>query len=381
MRVSYDGKTQELACPPIAPHQKGTIELPAADWKAGTEVAVSFLDRSKKLIDDYNITLGTPAKPEAPALEGAPEVVEAEGQITIQGEEFAIVIDRATGLIQSIKHGEASVPLVGPMPHIYKFHEFLKLGINPDIGNTPSHVGKTSIYDSPLLEAWKFKDLRIEKKDNAVVVHVAGQFDSFDVDYTYTVAANGRIDIGYDFKNLPALDTTGMVPKSGDPVDLEVGIKFRTGDQFDKLHWDKKTYWSAYPEGHLGSAKGSIELFTTDKPVWAQKPTQSWNKDVWDFYLMGWPTPEGKLLTHEASAAKQAIRTYTLDDKEADLALTIYGDGETTTARYGQFKDNQYYLYLLNTLDYALKWGNYSANNRPEPNHQGVARLSLGELD
>ena len=381
MRVSYDGKTQELPCPPIQPHQKGTIELPAAAWKAGTEVALSFLDSAKRLIDDDRITLGTPPKPEAPALKGTPEVVETDSVITIEGKEFGVVIDRATGLIQSLKHGTANVPLVGPMPHIYKFHEFLKSGINPDIGNVPSNVGKISIYDTPLLDAWKFKDLRIEKKDNAVVVHVTGQFDSFDVAYAYTIAANGRIDIGYDFKNLPPLDTTGMVPKSGDPLDLEVGIKFRTGDQFDHLHWDKKAYWSSYPEGHLGNSKGSIALFSSDKPVWAQRPTQPWNKDVWDFYLMGWPVPEGKLLTYEGSAAKQALRTYTLDDKEANLALTVYGDGETTTARYGQFKDNQYYLYLLDTLDYALKWGNYSANNRPEPNHQGFARLSFEELD
>jgi hypothetical protein len=48
---------------------------------------------------------------------------------------------------------------------------------------------------------------------------------------------------------------------------------------------------------------------------------------------------------------------YTLDEQKAKLALTVYGNGETTTARYGQFKDNQYYLYLLDTLDYALKWG------------------------
>ena len=95
---------------------------------------------------------------------------------------------------------------------------------------------------------------------------------------------------------------------------------------------------------------------------------------------MGWPVPEGKLLTYEASAAKQALRTYTLDEREANFALTVYGDGETTTARYGQFKDNQYYLYLLDTLDYALKWGNYSAKNPSSPDHQGVARLSLGEL-
>ncbi len=30
-----------------------------------------------------------------------------------------------------------------------------------------------------------------------------------------------------------------------------------------------------------------------------------------------------------------------MDEREANLALTIYGDGEATTARYGQFKDNQ----------------------------------------
>lgn len=381
LRVSYNGKTQDMQCPPIAPHQQGAIELPAADWKAGTEIALSFLDRSKKLIDDERITLGTPAKPEAPALAGVPQVVEADGRITIQGKEFSIMIDRASGLIQSIQHGTASVPLVGPLPHIFKLEEFRQKGTNSAIGKASSVAIKTSIYDSPLLEAWKLKDLRIEKKANAIAVHVTGQFDSFDVDYTYMIAANGRVDIGYQFKNLPPLDATGKIPGSGEPLNLEVGIKFQTGGQFDHLHWDKKTYWSSYPEGHLGSGKGSIELFSTDKPVWAQKPTQPWSKDVWDFYLMGWPVPEGKLLTYEASAAKQAIRTYTLDDREAKLALTIHGDGEATTARYGQFKDKNYYLYLLDTLDYHLRWGNYSANIRPAPEHQGVARLSLENLD
>ena len=377
MRVSYDGKTQELACPPIEPHQKGTIELPAADWKAGTEVAVSFLDRSKKLIDDYRITLGTPVKPETPRLEGAPEVVEAGGSLIIQGKEFGIEIDQATGLIQNIKSGSANIPFLGPMPHIFKLEEFHLMGINPDIGKTPSVITKTVLYESPLLDAWKLKDIRIEKKVDAVVVHITGSLEAFDVEYTYSIAANGRMDINYQFKNIPALDTTGKLPRTGEPVNLEVGIKFQTSDQFDRLQWDKKPYWSSYPEDHLGSAKGSIELFSTDKPAWAQKPTQPWNKDVWDFYLMGWPVPEGKLLTYEASTAKQAIRTYTLDDREANLALTVYGDGETTTARYGQFKDNQYYLYLLDTLDYALKWGNYSAKNPSSPDQQGTASLSF----
>ena len=57
------------------------------------------------------------------------------------------------------------------------------------------------------------------------------------------------------------------------------------------------------------------------------------------------------------------------------LALTVHGNGETTADRYGQFKDNQYHL--LDTLDYHLRWGNYSANNPSSPDHQGVARLSF----
>jgi len=31
------------------------------------------------------------------------------------------------------------------------------------------------------------------------------------------------------------------------------------------------------------------------------------------------------------------------------------------------------YLCLLDPLDYALKWGNYSANNPSSPDHQGTA--------
>ena len=57
------------------------------------------------------------------------------------------------------------------------------------------------------------------------------------------------------------------------------------------------------------------------------------------------------------------------------------GNGTHSAARYGQFKDEQYYLYLLDTLDYPLKSGNYSANNHPETNHQGIARQSFEELD
>ena len=75
----------------------------------------------------------------------------------------------------------------------------------------------------------------------------------------------------------------------------------------------------------------------------------SFFQDVWDFYFMGW------------------LR----------LARTVHGNGETTADRYGQFKDNQYYL--LDTLDYHLRWGNYSAKNlqsRLHLAHIGVSGMA-----
>lgn len=379
--IDYGGKTSELACPAIAPHAEGTIELPAAEWKSGAAIGLTFLDASRKLIDEYRVTLGSPEVPAAPALAGAPEVRKSGDTIEVQGTEFSVVIDPSTGLIRSMSRGGKSVPFAGPFPHIFKLEEFLQMGINPDIGpEKPVYIQQTVQYQSPPPDAWKLKDFRIEKKADAVEVHVTGRFGDFDAAYLYTIGANGRMDIAYDFKNIPPLAVENKKADFGGPLDLEVGIKFRTGDQFDRLVWDKSTYWTAYPKDHPGRAKGSIDLFSTDKPVWAEKPAQPWHKDVWDFYFMGWGVPEGKLLTYEASGAKQAIRNYTLEDTADDLALTVYGDGEGTTARFGQFVDNDYYLYVLDTLDYHLRWGNYAAGNRPQPEHRGTACLELGKI-
>lgn len=95
---------------------------------------------------------------------------------------------------------------------------------------------------------------------------------------------------------------------------------------------------------------------------------------------MGWDPPAGKLLTFEAIAAKRALTHYTLTDEDAKLALTIHGDGKNTSARYGQYRDTKYYLYHLDRLDYHLRWGNYSADIRPRPQHNGVVRLELHQV-
>ncbi len=374
--MTYEGKTVRMNCPSIQPHLKGLIELPAEDWKSGTQVKISFMNSSDRSVDTYVITLGTRAKPITPAVAGAPKVIEQDGHIIIQCDDVGFTVDRESGLLRSINRGGANMQLVGPFPHIFKLEEYFIEAFSPPM-NKMSIRPKTVIYDSPGPETWKKKSLRLEEKENAVVIHVKGLLDKMEVSYIYTVGANGRFDIEYTFEKIPPLVTENKKLDRGGPLNMEVGIKFLASDDFERLDWDRKGYWTCYPEDHMGRETGSIELFSLDKPEWAKKPDQAWNKDVWDFYNMGWGVPEGKLLTYEASGAKQAIRNYTLEDSDAGLALTVYGDGEQTSARYSQFRDKSYYLYILDTLDYHLRWGNYSADIRPEPQHHGVARLGL----
>ena len=375
--VSYNGKTSEPSLPSIEPHQKGEFSLPAQDWKEGSEIGLSFLNKHDELIDSYQIKLGSKPAPVIPTIQGKPTVSSEGNEFVIQGEGIQYRMDKTTGLMKSIVKDGQSIPLVGPFPHIFKQEEYMIKGINPEVGNKPTWTGGSDLYHSPEIDAWQKSNLHVNLEEDVTKIHVRGKFGVIDVHYVFSFGMQGRFDVKYFYENIPPLpEPEGKHPIQG-PLDLEVGIKFQTSDQFEQLSWEKDAYWSSYPKGHIGEATGTIPLFSEGRPVWAEKPTQAWHKDNWDYYFMGWEPPAGKLLTFEACAAKQAIRDYTLTDTDAGLALTVYGDGETTTARYGQYRDTKYYLYLLDRLDYHLKWGNYSADIRPKAQHHGVARLEL----
>jgi len=376
--VAYNQKFSEVTLPSIEPHQKGQFTLPAQDWNDGSEIGLTFLNEQYQLIDAYRITLGSKPAPVTPEVQGKPSVSSVGNELVIQGDGIQYRMDKTTGLMKSIVKNGATIPLIGPFPHVFKQEEYMIKGINPEVGNKPTWTMGSDQYQSPEIKAWQFSKMHVNVEEDVSQIHVRGTFGEIDVHYLFTFGVKGRLDVKYFFDNIPPLpEPAGKHPTQG-PLDLEVGIKFQTSDQFEQLTWEKDAYWSCYPDGHLGGAAGNIALFSEARPVWAQQPTQPWHKDNWDYYFMGWEPPAGKLLTFEAMAAKQAISSYTLTDDDAQLGLTVHGDGKTTTARYGQYRDAQYYLYHLDRLDYHLRWGNYSADMRPRPQHHGVVRLEIG---
>lgn len=60
--------------------------------------------------------------------------------------------------------------------------------------------------------------------------------------------------------------------------------------------------------------------------------------------------------------------------------LSVTDDGEGTACRLMKTHDEQTWLQILDTLDYALRWGNYSANYAVEAQQSGTATLMFDKL-
>lgn len=51
------------------------------------------------------------------------------------------------------------------------------------------------------------------------------------------------------------------------------------GDDFQKLSWNRNSYFSAYPENHLGSPVGEVDFNQKPETVYCEKPQHNWEMD------------------------------------------------------------------------------------------------------
>jgi len=86
--------------------------------------------------------------------------------------------------------------------------------------------------------------------------------------------------------------------------------------------------------------------------------------------------PKGKLIPRVSQAAKMGVYNYDLN-KDKQKQLSVVGDGNSTTVRYNKARDENYYLYILDTYDVNLRWVNYIENYPHTPERGGKAMLQF----
>lgn len=335
---TFKGEKKVLDMPNVLPHKKGILAFPANEWANGNEVIVEFIANNGLLIDAYTILLGK--KQEVIGDEkGNIMVDESANVLTIKGDDFVIPFDKTTGSINNaISHGQVVIEK-GP---------FLNLDLNVNHKTGPEVREKAQNYTVDDKD-WQMKSFSCIKSNNRVVVTVNGTYKCIAFEMNIQIASDGKMEINYKTQNEP----NGWL--------REAGLKFYLSQQFTKLNWERKGYWSYYPEGSFASNRGEALLYNPKKVAFGDNPNQSWNVDTHNYYYFANAGADSKIpLTNIAKGMKENVASYILKSDSGKGSVSVLSNDNGVSCRLNKGIDEQLMLYIDNRWDYPeIGWGDY----------------------
>jgi len=335
---SYEGKEHIAKFHNIEPFEKGELQISPADWQKGKFINIKFFQNDTMLVDEYNLRLGK-REAKLPVMEAGNIKAEElrEGKVKIEGNGFTALLNKTTGLLENIVKGADTIIKSGPWLHL----RYL-------LGDYRSVVPIEEAKDN-----CKPGEVGFEMKDGFFVIKTKGSNEKINLEYIIKIAANGTIEIVYTID--------GITEKSKAE---EIGLKFITGNSFDSLIWDRKSYWNSYPAIHLGMSVGKVSLRERNDNIYRQKPGDVWEYDNKSFYYNGLGISDD--LSYLAGSMKENIYTYSLSTP-VESTITVFSDSDNS-CRLAK-KDNGFILYINRFWDYPSLSGNNYMKNEQIPQH------------
>ena len=135
-----------------------------------------------------------------------------------------------------------------------------------------------------------------------------------------------------------------------DPVKQanEVGISFVLSSSVDRLSWDRKALWSAYPDDHIGRPQGTARRQSRfARQTYRHPPAGPWSEDTQDFFLFG-PDDAGGRGTNDFRSLKENIWYASCGLADSTNQFRAESDG-TAAARAEVLPDGRV-LFIINNL-------------------------------
>ncbi len=330
----------------LEPHTKGALVFPLNNWSSDEKLNIQFFQNDTFLVDEYNIQIGE-RNVELPNCEGGNlSIRETDNQLTISGRNMILNVNKRTGLLENVKVGDETVIKSGP---------YLNLRF----------PGPSVLYSTiemvDYVKNWECAFFGFEVVDGIASISAKGKYDDvIEVQYSIKIGENGVIDIAYDSKNL----------LQGKNIQ-EAGLKFLTGDSFETLAWDRNSYFTAYPEGDLGSQTGEVNIDEKPKMKYREKFGHPWEMDSKGFYYFG--LEEELPYTNIVRSLKENIYSYSLKTKKK-AKIEAHSNG-TQACRFDKI-DGKNTLIINEMWDYnGLLWGNYFKQIKSEGEFGGQVKL------
>jgi 5'-3' exonuclease len=273
-------------------------------------------------------------------------IEETENQITISGKNYVLNVNKSTGLLENVKVGEEVLIKSGP---------FINLRI------PGRRVQYSTVWMQDYAENWKLSNFSFEIKDGIAQINTEGSYDSISAKFEIKFDENGVFNIGYEVKN-----------RLKEKTIQEAGLKFLVGDNFQKLAWDRESYFTAYPENHMGRPVGEVDIHLKPEMKYREKPQHDWEMDSKGFYYFG--LSEELPYTNIVRSLKENIYSFSLQTENAKIE--VLSDGKQA-CRFDKINAENT-LIINDEWDYnSLLWGNYMKNIKLENDITGNVIFSL----
>jgi beta-galactosidase len=331
----YGNQSGKLENINLEPHQKGELAFPANSWNSVEKLNIQFFQNDTFLVDEYNIQLGEKVVNLPVCISGDLKVTETKSEISISGKNLSLKVNKRSGLLEDVKVNGETLIKSGPYLNL-KFP-----------GN---RVQYSTIEMDDYATDWKCKSVEFKVTDGIAQISTEGKYDNIKVQYLIQIDESGTINTDYKVLNMKRKKNI-----------QEAGLKFITGDDFETLKWQRNSYFTAYPEGDLGSPAGEISLTLKPKMNYREEPNHVWEMDSKGFYYFGL---EKELpYTNIVRSLKENIYSYSLKTK-ANSKLEIDSDGNQA-CRFDEL-DGKNTLIINEIWDYnSLLWGNYTKQIKP----------------
>jgi len=329
IKWKYGSKSGELKNIALAPHRKGELVFPANNWNNEDKLNIQFFHNDTFLVDEYNLQIGKRIAELPNCKTGKLKVEENNNLITLSGKKYVLNVNRKTGLMENVKVNNEIILKSGPYLNL-KFP-----------GN---RVQYSTIKMQDYAENWECTDFSFDIKDGVATISTKGKYDEIGVTYSIKIDESGLFNINYKIENVMKRENI-----------QEAGLKFITGDNFEKLAWDRNSYFTFYPKNGLGSSTGKVDLTKKPAMVYRKKPTHTWEMDTKGFFYFG--LEEELPYTNIVRSLKENIYSYSLKT-ETDSKIELFSNGNQA-CRFDKI-DSKNTLIINELWDYnSLLWGNY----------------------
>lgn len=331
----------------LAPGGEGTISVPGRGWQTGEVLNLKFMRAGGIVVDEFNLRIGKRTAGFADEKGPAPKVSEDARSLTLQGSDFTVVFSKVTGLIAE---------------GTFRGKRMIESGPYVNLGSDP-------------LPPWWLTSMSHSTTPDAAVIKMDGAYMARD--------GGGRV-LGVEFEI--RIDGQGLMTTQytlrGQPHDMsEVGIAFTLPSSINRLTWNRKALWSAYPSDHIGRPDGTAMRYPSGPAeTYRSEPKGPWAQDSKDFFLYG-PDDPGARGTNDFRSLKENIWHASCVLAETDLRVRAESDG-TAAVRAEVLPDGKVLFHIDNLWGYSdLAWGNYAPPINLAPGYKNSVRLRLTDTD